>query len=137
MSEMNTADCKKVIVDIMKGLYGKMTQSERVELSTSTVSLTESFVCDVKNWKRTSKMKLPNGAQRTFRHESGRITVRISDTISQDGSPVIEVEMEMVPEVIQRVIDHNGGFDLDIGKAVRQDPKISQTPKPENYGMFS
>lgn len=135
-ADMNTADCKAIIVDMMNSLVGSMDIVEKMAALKDGLDLHELTL--EKFWKRASKMKLPNGAQRTFQHKSGAITVCISNTIDQDGNGVVEVEMKDVPAVFQRAIDASKNLTLPGGhQATRNDPSMLLGEKPEGFGMFS
>lgn len=138
-SEMNTADCKKIITNMMKSLIDALTSSEIGEYYAKTDHDLHQLM-DAKQWKRRSKSGGPGNVTRTFEHEHIDATIVLQEVPTKDGEIALEVNMTELPQCMQDATTRVESMDLQGRPAKRQDPKppsMTEGPKPEGFGAFA
>lgn len=144
MSDMNTADCKELICQIMNNLLGGVTSEDLREFETLTGGDLGDVV-DQKLWKRTSKSGSKNNVSRVFSHQTIDAIVTLREQENPDGTVNLEVDMTKLPSALQNattlVADMNLPGSERVGASTarldEKRPSMAEGPKPEGFGAFA
>lgn len=154
--KLKSADHKKIITELMQDLAQKIelpwvtefyNDQAAIDPDAETVIDLASYTNE-KCWKRTKKYtELDTNGRivifRDFAHVSGLGSVTISESVNDNGSIHIEVEMKSVPEPYRKAMNKvdtltvGGVTGPVIERSAKPKESMLSTPKPEGFGAFS